>query len=68
VRKHHTVALFSTVRLHRIQAMMDLRQTLEAGACAAYAIANTDQASFDMDEDGILNATQNLANLKAKII
>jgi hypothetical protein len=62
VRKHHTLALFSTVRLHRIQAMMDLRQTLEAGACAAYATANTEQASFaDTDEDGVLNPTQNLA-------
>lgn len=56
VRKHHALALFSTVRLHRIQAMMDLRQTLEAGACAAYAMANTDPADFaDKDEDGILN-------------
>ncbi|MGH7840027.1 MAG: hypothetical protein ACREQT_00710 [Candidatus Binataceae bacterium] len=67
VRKHHTLALFSTVRLHRIQAMMDLRQTLEAGACAAYAIANTDPADFaDKDQDGILNPTQALARKRYK--
>jgi len=46
VRKHHALALFLTIRLHRIQAMMDLRQTLEAGSCAAYAIANTESADF----------------------
>ncbi len=67
VRKHHTLALFSAVRLHRIQAMMDLRQTLEAGACAAYAIANTDPADFaDKDEDGILNPSQELAKKRYK--
>ncbi len=62
VRKHHTLAIFSTVRLHRTQAMMDLRQTLEAGACAVYAIANPDRADFaDVDEDGILDPSQELA-------
>ena len=67
VRKHHTLALFSTLRLHHIQAMMDLRQTLEAGACAAYAIANTEPADFaDKDEDGILNPTQELAKNRYK--
>jgi hypothetical protein len=61
LRKHHTLALFSTVRLHGIQAKMDLRQTLEAGAFAAYAIANIERADFaDIDEDGILNPTQDL--------
>jgi hypothetical protein len=30
VKKHHTLALFSTVRLQNVQAMMNLRQTLEA--------------------------------------
>jgi hypothetical protein len=33
---------------------MDLRQTLEAGASASYAIANNDRTDFaDQDEDGI---------------
>ncbi len=67
VRKHHTLALFSAVRLHRIQAMMDLRQTLEAGACAAYAIANINPADFaDKDEDGILSPSQELAKKRYK--
>lgn len=61
VRKHHTLAFFSAVRLHHVQAMMDLRQVLEAGSCAAYAIANTDQADFaDVDEQGILDPSQEL--------
>jgi len=55
-KKHHTLALFSTVRLHKVQALMNLRQTLEAGACAAFAIANPDHAHFvDTDEYGILD-------------
>jgi hypothetical protein len=63
VRKHHTLALFSSVRLHRTQAMMDLRQTLEAGACAAYSIANTDPADFaDVDEFGILDPSKKLTS------
>lgn len=61
VRKHHTLAFFSSARLHHVQAMMDLRQVLEAGSCAAYAIANTDQADFaDVDELGILDPSQEL--------
>jgi hypothetical protein len=37
--KTHMLALFSALRLHKVQAMMNLRQTLEAGAAAAFAIA-----------------------------
>jgi hypothetical protein len=54
-KKHHTLALFSVVRLHKVQAMMNLRQTLEAGARAAFAIANPDHSHFVIaDEHGIL--------------
>jgi hypothetical protein len=61
-KKHHTLALFSTVRLQEVQAKMNLRQTLEAGACAAFAIANPDHAHFvDTDEHGILDASPKLA-------
>jgi hypothetical protein len=60
-KKHHILALFSAVRLHRVQALMNLRQTLEAGACAAFAIANPDHAHFvDTDEYGILDPTKKL--------
>jgi hypothetical protein len=55
-KKHHTLALFSTLRLHKVQAMMNLRQTLEAGACAAFAIANPEHAHFVVaDEFDILD-------------
>lgn len=61
VRKHATLALLSSVRLHHIQSMMDLRQVLEAGSCGAYAIANIKDSDFaDLGEDGILDASQNL--------
>lgn len=62
VRKHHTLALFSAVRLHHVQTMMNLRQTLEAGSCAAYALANTSLNDFaDTEENGLLDASQELA-------
>jgi len=34
-KKHHMLAIMSAVRLHKVQAMMNLRQVLEAGAAAA---------------------------------
>jgi len=59
INKHHLLANFSAVRLHHIQTMMNLRQVLEAGSCAAYAIANPDQTGFtDIDENGIAVITQ----------
>jgi hypothetical protein len=62
VKKHHTLALFSTLRLHQVQSMMNLRQVLEAGACAAFAIANPEHSHFvDTDHDGLLDASQKLA-------
>jgi len=67
VKKHHTLAVFSIVRLHKVQAMMDLRQTLEAGACAAFAIRNPDPAHFvDVRDDGLLDATQSLTRKRYK--
>ncbi len=61
IRKHHTLALFSAVRLHHTQAMMNMRQVLEAGACAAYAIKSTETEDFaDIDEQGILNPSDTL--------
>lgn len=67
IRKHHTLAHFSSVRLHHVQAMMNLRQVLEAGSCAAYAIANTGREGFaDVDENGIIDATQELTKKRYK--
>lgn len=67
IRKHHTLAIFSAVRLHHTQAMMCLRQVLEAGAFAAYAIANPEQSSFaDIDKNGIIEATDKQAMKRYK--
>ena len=67
VKKHHTLALFSTVRLHKVQAMMNLRQVLEAGACAAYAIASHDPKDFvDANKHGLLNPSQKLTGKRYK--
>src|SRR6266702_3572638 len=66
-KQHIMLAVFSTVRLHKVQAMMDLRQAVEAGACAAYAIANPDHTHFvDTDEHGILDPSQKLARKRNK--
>jgi len=55
-KKHHTLALFSLLRLHKVQAMLNLRQTLEAGACAAFAIAHPGHEHFVVaDEHDILD-------------
>jgi hypothetical protein len=61
IRTHLTLALFSALRLHKVQTMMNLRQALEAGACAAYAIANVDPADFaDVRDDGTLDSSKKL--------
>jgi len=66
-KKHVTLALFSVVRLHRVQAMMDLRQALEDGAFAAFAIANPDPSHFvDVAEQGFLNLSKKLASKRYK--
>jgi hypothetical protein len=60
-KKHHTLALFSTVRLHEIQSAMNLRQVLEAGALAAFAIANPDPQHFvEKDKQGLINPSKKL--------
>lgn len=67
IRKHATLALLSAVRLHHVQTSMNLRQVLEAGACAAYAIANTGREDFaDLDENGFLDPSQKLTNKRYK--
>lgn len=61
MKKHHMLALFSAARLHKVQTMMNLRIVLEAGASAAFAIANPEHHHFfDTDEQGILDASQEL--------
>jgi hypothetical protein len=61
VKKHHTLALFSTLRLHQIQSALDLRQTLEAGALAAFAIASPEGHHFvTKDAQGFVNHSKEL--------
>jgi hypothetical protein len=60
LKKHHTLAIFSTVRLHKSQAMMNLRQVLEAGAAAAFAIANPDDKHFFEIENGLIQLPKKL--------
>ncbi|MEW6641718.1 MAG: hypothetical protein AB1586_14535 [Pseudomonadota bacterium] len=40
MKKYHTLSVVSTVRLHRIQAKMDLRYFLEATPNAAFSLAH----------------------------
>ena len=62
MKKHHMLALLSTLRLHKVQSMMNLRQVLEAGAAAAFAIANPEMHHFvDVDEIGLLDPSKALA-------
>jgi hypothetical protein len=61
LKKHHLLTLLSTLRLHKVQAMMNLRQVLEAGAAAAFAIANPGVEHFaETNSNGILDLPQEL--------
>ena len=61
MKKHHTLAFLSALRLHRVQAMLNLRQVLESGACAACAIADPDVRWFaDIDTFGVMNPSKKL--------
>ena len=62
MKKHHMLALLSFCRLHRVQGMMNLRQVLEAGVAAAFALVQPDVKHFaDIDDQGILDPSQDLA-------
>jgi len=61
LKKHHMLAFLSAIRLHKVQAMMNLRQVLEAGAAAAYAIAHPGVHGFvEIDSFGIMDPSQKL--------
>jgi hypothetical protein len=60
-KKHHSLAVLSIVRLHKVQAMMNHRQTIEAGCAAAFAIAKPeDEHFFKIDEQGFVVSPQKL--------
>jgi hypothetical protein len=61
MKKQLTLALLSTLRLHKVQALMNLRQALEAGASAAFAIANPEPEHFaKTDANGFIDPSQDL--------
>lgn len=64
VKKHHTLALLSTVRLHSVQAGMDLRQVVEASAWAAYALAFKEKDKFCEDKSGIVEIPEKLRDAR----
>lgn len=67
VKKHHALALLSVVRGHQVQSMMNLRQVIEAGTCAAYAIANIEHTDFVyIDDYGILDPSKTLTVMRYK--
>jgi DUF917 family protein len=46
MKKYHVLSMISTVRLHRIQAKMDLRYFLESTVHAAFTLAHTDTKNY----------------------
>jgi len=69
IKKYHTLALFSVARLHHIQAMLNLRQVLEAGVNAAYGLANPNQDDFVIkNADGTLDTSDALNTKRYKWI
>jgi hypothetical protein len=64
MKKYHTLSVLATVRLHRIQAKMDLRYFLESSVHAGYSLVHTDTTIyFDYAAMSQLDAKK--ASLKA---
>lgn len=62
VRKHHLLAILSAARKHHVQMVMNLRQVLEAGASAAYAIGNPKTEDYaNLTDLGLLEIPSKLA-------
>lgn len=66
LKKHHMLALLSAVRLHKSQAMIDLRQALEAGSSAAFAVANPEDRHFFEWENGLIQLPEKLPKKRYK--
>ncbi len=65
LRKHHTLAILSAVRLHQTQAFINLRYVLEAGVCAAYALENPDLNNFtDISKSGLFAEPKRLSKMR----
>ncbi len=67
IRNHHLLAFLSATRRHHVQCVMNLRQVLEAGASAAYAIGNHKTSDFaEATEFGLLETPQKLTSKRYK--
>ncbi len=56
IEKYLTLALFSAIRRHHIQANMNLRYVIEAAQWAAYAMGNEEEGKFyDKDKNGFIS-------------
>ena len=67
LKKHHTLALLSAIRLHHVQTGMNLRQVCEAGAWIPYAMAHADINKFCLkDKNGIIQIPQRLETKRNK--
>lgn len=67
MRNFYLLTLFSIIRLHKVQASLNLRQLIEYGTDAAYSIAFPDMKGFaETDKYGIMDSTQDLKNKRYK--
>jgi hypothetical protein len=68
MKKYHTLSLVSTVRLHRVQAKMDLRYFLESAVNAAFTLAHTDTQNYLDYAGNKINNAQKATSLAYKWI
>lgn len=67
MKVHHTLAFMSTLRLHHVQTMMNLRQAAEATSNAAFALAHPD-ADFIYAETGFVMRPKEISGRSYKWI
>jgi hypothetical protein len=69
IKKHLTLALFSSLRQHHVQTGMDLRQVLEATSWAIYALWNSENEKFcTKKENWSINVPEKLGKARNKWI
>ena len=67
IRKHHMLAFLSALRLHHVQTVMNLRQVLESGVNASYALANPNPEDFaKVTPEGLLDTPEKLKEKRYK--
>jgi hypothetical protein len=67
LKKHHLLGLLSTVRGHHVQFVMNLRQVIESGTNASYALGNPKPEDFALSTpEGILEIPEKLRKKRYK--